>query len=56
MGLASACALHASADRSLNPSYALRTTPAMVAGVTSWLWEIGDIVDVLETWEAAQKQ
>ena len=26
----------------------LRTTPAMVAGVTSRLWEIGDIVDLLE--------
>jgi hypothetical protein len=30
----------------------LRTTPAMAAGVTSRLWEIGDIVDVLEAWEA----
>src|SRR5579863_5879416 len=29
----------------------LRTTPAMAAGVTSRLWEIGDIVNVLETWE-----
>ena len=26
----------------------LRTTPAMVAGVTSRLWEIADIVDALE--------
>lgn len=32
----------------------LRTTPAMAAGVTSRLWEIGDIVDVLEAWEAAR--
>ena len=32
----------------------LRTTPAMAAGVTKRLWEIGDIVDVLETWESAQ--
>jgi hypothetical protein len=31
----------------------LRTTPAMAAGVTSRLWEIGDIVNVLEAWEAA---
>jgi IS1 family transposase len=31
----------------------LRTTPAMAAGVTSRLWEIGDIVDVLEAWESA---
>jgi IS1 family transposase len=31
----------------------LRTTPAMAAKVTSRLWEIGDIVEVLEAWEAA---
>lgn len=30
----------------------LRATPAMVAGVTDRLWEIGDIVGVLEAWEA----
>ena len=29
----------------------LRTTPAMAAGITSRLWEIGDIVGVLEAWE-----
>ena len=29
----------------------LRTTPAMAANVTKKLWEIGDIVDVLEAWE-----
>ena len=28
----------------------LRVTPAMAAGVTDRLWEIGDIVDVLEAW------
>jgi len=32
----------------------LRTTPAMAAGVTRRLWEIGDIVDVLEAWENAR--
>src|SRR6266487_1247516 len=32
----------------------LRTTPAMAAKVTKRLWEIGDIVDVLEAWEAAR--
>jgi len=32
----------------------LRTTPAMAAGVSKRLWEIGDIVDVLEAWEATQ--
>jgi hypothetical protein len=31
----------------------LRTTPAMAAKVTSRLWEIGDIVNMLEAWEAA---
>jgi hypothetical protein len=32
----------------------LRTTPAMAAKVTERLWEIGDIVRVLEAWEAAK--
>ncbi len=31
----------------------LKVTPTMAAGVTSHLWEIGDIVGVLEAWEAA---
>ncbi len=29
----------------------LRTSPAMAAGVTKRVWEIGDMVDVLEAWE-----
>jgi IS1 family transposase len=33
----------------------LRTTPAMAANVTMRLWEIGDIVDVLEAWEGRPK-
>ena len=32
----------------------LRVTPAMAAGITDKLWEIGDIVDVLEKWETAR--
>jgi hypothetical protein len=32
----------------------LRTTPAMEAKVTERLWEIGDIVEVLEAWETAK--
>jgi hypothetical protein len=28
-------------------------TPAMAAGVTDKLWEIADVVDILEKWEAA---
>lgn len=33
----------------------LRMTPAMAAGVTGRLWEIGDVVDVLEAREAAPR-
>jgi hypothetical protein len=29
----------------------LRTMPAMAAGVTNRLWEIGNMVEVLEAWE-----
>jgi IS1 family transposase len=32
----------------------LRTTPAMAAGITKRLWEMGDIVDVLEAWETTK--
>jgi IS1 family transposase len=34
----------------------VRTTPAMAAGVTKRLWEIGDVVDVLEAWETSMIQ
>ncbi len=30
----------------------LKVTPAMAAGVTDRLWEISDLVQVLEDWEA----
>jgi hypothetical protein len=30
----------------------LKTTPAMAAGVTDRPWEIGDMVNVLDAWEA----
>jgi hypothetical protein len=33
----------------------LRIAPAMAAGVTDRLWEMSDMVKVLEDWEAAQK-
>ncbi len=32
----------------------LRTTPAMAAGITKKLWEMTDVVDVLEAWEASK--
>jgi IS1 family transposase len=31
----------------------LKTSPAMAAGVTKRLWEMSDVVDMLEAWEAA---
>ncbi len=34
----------------------LRCTPAMAAGVTTKLWEVADMVKVLEDWEARQVQ
>ena len=30
-----------------------KLTPAMAAGVTKRLWEMTDVVDLLEAWEAA---
>jgi hypothetical protein len=32
----------------------LKVTPAMAAGVTSKLWEISEMVKVLEGWETTQ--
>jgi len=32
-----------------------RLTPAMAAGVTERLWDVGDIVNVLEAWERKQE-
>jgi hypothetical protein len=49
-------------DREPAPTYnfvrihkTLRTTPAIAAGVTKRLWEMGDIVNVLEAWEKTQE-
>jgi len=33
----------------------LKITPAMAVKVKSRLWEIGDIVDVLEAWETSHE-
>jgi hypothetical protein len=32
----------------------LKITPAMAAGITGKLWEMADIVAVLEEWETAK--
>jgi len=34
----------------------LKVSPAMAAGVTKRLWEMKDVVDMLEAWEAAQER
>ena len=34
----------------------LKITPAMAAGVTDKLWEMSDMVKVLEDWEAQLRQ
>jgi hypothetical protein len=34
----------------------LRVTPAMAAGVTGKLWEMSDMVKVLQDWESTQQQ
>jgi hypothetical protein len=31
-------------------------TPAMAAGVTDRLWEMADLVKMLESWEAAEQR
>ena len=33
----------------------IKVTPAMAAGVTKRLWEMGDMVDVLEAWDMTAK-
>jgi hypothetical protein len=49
-----AFALHTMYHNFVKLSGAHRMTPAQAAGVDSRLWEIGDIVKVVEEWEAAQ--
>ena len=34
----------------------LRVTPAMAAGVTDRLWELEDIVRIVDEWEAERKE
>jgi hypothetical protein len=50
---ARAVALHTMYYNFVRIHQTLRTTPAMAAGAAKRLWEIGDVVDVLEAWESA---
>jgi IS1 family transposase len=51
---AHAVALHMMYYNFVRIHQTLRTTPAMAAGITKRLWEMTDIVDMLETWEASK--
>jgi hypothetical protein len=51
---AHAVALHTMYYNFVRIHQTLRTTPALAAGVTKRLWEICDIVAMLEAWEATK--
>jgi hypothetical protein len=51
---AHAFALHAMYYNFVRIHQTLRVTPAMAAKVTTKLWEVSDIVAMIEIWEAAQ--
>jgi|SRR5258707_10041385 hypothetical protein len=46
-----AVALHAMYYNFVRIHQTLKVTPAMAAGVTDRLWEMADVVDMLEAWE-----
>jgi hypothetical protein len=52
---ASAVALHSTYYNFVRMHQTLKVTPAMAAGVTDRLWEMGDVVDVIEASEAGRK-
>ena len=49
-----AVALHTMFYNFVRVHQTLKISPAMAAGVTDRLWEISDLVQVLEDWEAQQ--
>jgi IS1 family transposase len=51
---AHAMALHFLYYNFVRVHQALKVSPAMAAGVTKRLWEMGDVVEMLEAWEATQ--
>jgi hypothetical protein len=53
MNHAAAIALHTMYYNFVRIRQTLRVTPAMAASVTKKLWEVSDIVEVLEQWELA---
>jgi IS1 family transposase len=53
---ACAVALHAMYYNFVRIHQTLKVTPAMAAGVTEQLWEMSDVVDLVEAFEASQKR
>lgn len=49
-----AIALHAMFYNFVRIHQTLKITPAMAAGVTKRLWEMSDVVDMIDAWEAKQ--
>jgi hypothetical protein len=49
---AHAVALHMMYYNFVRIHQTIKMTPAMTAGVTKRLWEMSDIVDMLEAWES----
>ncbi len=49
-------ALHAMYYNFVRIHQTLKMTPAMAAGVTDRLWEMKDLVEMLEAFEASQKR
>lgn len=53
---AAAISLHSMFYNFVRLHKTLKVTPAMAAGVTDRLWEMTDVVDVIEAWEAKEKR
>jgi hypothetical protein len=53
---AAAVSLHAMYYNFVRIHQTLKVTPAMAAGVTDRLWEMSDLVEMIEAFEAAQKR
>lgn len=53
---AAAIALHTMYYNFIRIHQTLKVTPAMAAGVTDKLWEMDDLVEVIEQWELSNKQ
>src|SRR5271168_2922858 len=53
---ACAVALHSMYYNFVRLHQTLKVSPAMAAGVTERLWEMTDVVEMIEAWEAAEKR